>query len=147
MAPAEGNTDTHTSTGVSPIQLSAFSFIISRNARLLDSLTAVTAHIICIMLFICHWLVICRGTAEKKSTNAEDILQCCDHVNVLLAEGVAEASGRWMSGEWGIVIRRNNVAAAARSADHHCQHIYTRMNGWRRSWALQFYIDTVMEDA
>ena len=92
-------------------------------------------------------LVICRGTVEQKSTNAEDILQCCDHVNVLLAEGVAEASGRWMSGEWGIVIRRNNVAAAARSADHHCQHIYTRMNGGRRSWALQFYIDTVMEDA
>ena len=92
-------------------------------------------------------LVICRGTVEQKSTNAQDILQCCDHVNVLLAEGVAEASGRWMSGEWGIVIRRNNVAAAARSADHHCQHIYTRMNGGRRSWALQFYIDTVMEDA
>ena len=90
--------------------------------------------------------MICRGTAEQKSTNAQDILQCCDHVNVfvLLAEGVA--GGRWMSGEWGIVIRRNNVAAAARSADHHCQHIYTRVNGRRRSRALQFYIDTVMEN-
>ena len=46
-----------------------------------------------------------------------------------------------------IVIRRNNVAAAARSADHHCQHIYTRMNGGMWSGTLQFYIDTVMEDA
>ena len=44
-----------------------------------------------------------------------------------------------------IVIRRNNVAAAARSADHHCQHIYTRMNGGMWSGTLQFYIDTVMD--